>query len=249
VAAEHGVRILYACEAGSRAWGFASPDSDYDVRFIYARPASAYLQLVPPRDVIELPIVDDLDFAGWDIFKSCRLLRKSNPPLLEHLGSPIVYHQDSAFVSALQAQGRQWFSKRACCEHYLSMAKSVHRAYVAGRELVVRKKYLYVLRPIVCVRWLLEQGTFPPTRFADAIQGVNLPDDFKYEIDSLLSDKTRNLEMGEVPCATVFNVFIERNLEELPQRVGQLPGRPFPAERLDDILRSTLLASTTGGGA
>lgn len=53
IEAEHGVKVLYACESGSRAWGFASPDSDYDVRFVYVRPLEDYLSLVPVRDVIE----------------------------------------------------------------------------------------------------------------------------------------------------------------------------------------------------
>jgi len=242
LAIEHGIKILYACEAGSRAWGFASPDSDYDVRFIYARPASSYLVLKPPRDVIELPIVDELDIAGWDIFKCCHLLRKSNPPLLEHFGSPIVYLEDPDFVSAIRGEARQWFSKRACCEHYLSMAKSVHKAYVAGRDLVIRKKYLYVLRPIVCVRWLLEQGTFPLTRFVDVLQGVELSDEFRHEIDSLLTDKKQNVEMGEMPFATIFNAYIEESLDELLERVRQIPGRRFPAEGLNSILLRTLMA-------
>lgn len=36
------VRILHCVESGSRAWGFASPDSDFDVRFIYVRPKDFY---------------------------------------------------------------------------------------------------------------------------------------------------------------------------------------------------------------
>lgn len=91
IAIEEQVYILYACDSGSRAWEFASHDSDYDVRFLYVRPKSAYLKLEQPRDVIERPIVDDLDINGWDIFKALRLLRKSNPPLLEWLFSPMVY--------------------------------------------------------------------------------------------------------------------------------------------------------------
>ena len=42
---EENVTLLHAVESGSRAWGFPSPDSDYDVRFIYYRPLSFYLSL------------------------------------------------------------------------------------------------------------------------------------------------------------------------------------------------------------
>lgn len=85
------IRILWAVESGSRAWGFPSPDSDYDVRFVYVRPLEWYLSLNPGRDVVELPIVDELDVAGWDLRKALRLLVKANPALLEWLSSPIVY--------------------------------------------------------------------------------------------------------------------------------------------------------------
>ena len=149
---EEGVIILYACESGSRAWGFASPDSDYDVRFLYARPVTEYLRLTPPRDVIEIPIHDDLDIHGWDIFKCCRLLRRSNPHLIEWLGSPIVYLENGPFAEELRLAARKWFSKRACCEHYLSMALQNYTSYVEGREQVIRKKYLYVLRPLDTAR-------------------------------------------------------------------------------------------------
>ena len=114
---------------------------------------------------------------------------------------------------------------------------------MAGRQSVIRKKYLYVLRPIVCVRWLLEQDTFPPTRFVDALQGVELSDDVRPAIDCLLTDKKRNVEMGEMPCATVFNAYIEESLDELPERVRQIPGLRFPEEELDSILFRTLVGN------
>src|SRR3546814_6400248 len=90
---EHGVRILFAVESGSRAWGFASADSDWDVRFVYARPAEYYLSLAPRRDVIELPIENGIDAGGWDIRKALSLLLNANPTLLEWLKSPIVYRR------------------------------------------------------------------------------------------------------------------------------------------------------------
>ena len=83
IEAEHGVQILYACESGSRGWGIASQDSDYDVRFIYCHRRDWYLAVGEPRDVIELPINDVLDINGWDLRKALQLMRKSNPTLLE----------------------------------------------------------------------------------------------------------------------------------------------------------------------
>ena len=108
IEAEFGVRILYACESGSRGWGFASPDSDYDVRFIYVHPLAWYLQVHVQRDVIELPISDELDINGWELRKALGLLRKGNATLIEWLDSPIVYRADAVFLQAMRNAAWRW---------------------------------------------------------------------------------------------------------------------------------------------
>lgn len=116
-------RILLAVESGSRAWGFASPDSDYDVRFIYMRPEKAYLRLDRTRDVIEVPINDELDINGWDIDKTLRLLHKSNPTVFEWFSSPIIY-QTSALADQFRPIMQKYFSSKAGLWHYLHMITS-----------------------------------------------------------------------------------------------------------------------------
>lgn len=153
-------RILLAVESGSRAWGFASPDSDYDVRFIYVRPEKAYLRLDRTRDVIEVPINDELDINGWDIDKTLRLLHKSNPTVFEWFSSPIIY-QTSAFADQFRPIMQKYFSSKAGLWHYLHMAEGNYRDYLRG-EMVRAKKYFYVLRPILACKWILEKGTPPP---------------------------------------------------------------------------------------
>jgi predicted nucleotidyltransferase len=106
----YGVRVLYACESGSRGWGFASPDSDYDVRFLYVHPLEWYLRVDAPRDVIELPIDDELDVCGWEWRKALGLLKGANPTLIEWLDSPVVYRQDDATVQALKNSSALVFS-------------------------------------------------------------------------------------------------------------------------------------------
>lgn len=158
-------RILLAVESGSRAWGFASPDSDYDVRFIYVRPEKAYLRLDRTRDVIEVPINDELDINGWDIDKTLRLLHKSNPTVFEWFSSPIIY-QTSAFADQFRPIMQKYFSSKAGLWHYLHMAEGNYRDYLRG-EMVRAKKYFYVLRPILACKWILEKGTPPPMLFTD----------------------------------------------------------------------------------
>jgi hypothetical protein len=126
----HDVRVLYACESGSRAWGFASHDSDYDVRFIYVHSRDWYLSIEDRRDVIEEPISDVLDISGWELRKTLRLLRKSNPPLLEWLKSPVVYAVDEPFVADFRQLADDFYSPARCFQHYLHMAFGNAREYL-----------------------------------------------------------------------------------------------------------------------
>lgn len=168
---EHDVDILYACESGSRAWGFASSDSDYDVRFIYAGRLNHYLTVAKTRDVIELPIVDDLDINGWDVKKALSLLRVSNPTLLEWLHSPVVYRADSEFLSAIRDLSVKAMRPRALCYHYLSMAKNNWRNDI-DKAHTTAKKYLYTLRALLCVKWIVERNTIPPVSFDELVRGT-----------------------------------------------------------------------------
>ena len=176
-------RILLAVESGSRAWGFASPDSDYDVRFIYVRPRESYLRLNRVRDVIELPINGVLDINGWDVDKTLKLLHKSNPTVFEWFSSPIVY-QTTDFTEAFKPVMRRYFSSKSGLWHYLQMAEGNYREYLRG-DMVKAKKYFYVLRPILACRWILEKGTPPPMLFSE-LAASQLPDYLEKTVAKLL---------------------------------------------------------------
>jgi predicted nucleotidyltransferase len=151
IEARHKVKVLFACESGSRGWGFASPDSDYDVRFVYVNRLDWSLTVEPGRDVIEQPISGDLDVNGWYLRKALKLLHSSNPVLLEWLRSPIVYLQDEDLAPRLRALAEQHLSLDQAYHHYVSMAKKSLRDHLLG-ETVRYKKYLYVLRPLLAAR-------------------------------------------------------------------------------------------------
>jgi predicted nucleotidyltransferase len=160
----HAVKILYACESGSRAWGFASPDSDYDVRFIYVHTKDYYLEIDEQRDVIELPINELLDINGWELRKALRLFRKSNGPIFEWLQSPIIYKADSTFFSEIKNLMLDYFSPRAMMHHYLSMANTVVKTDLTRHELKL-KKYFYALRPVLACLWIADRKSIPPMEF------------------------------------------------------------------------------------
>ena len=151
VEAERGVRVLYACESGSRGWGFASPDSDYDVRFVFVRPAKQYLRVTPVRDVIEEVPGPVFDVNGWDVRKALQLLAKGNATLVEWLSSPVMYRQDDRFVQRLRDVAAAVYQPVRSFHHYFAMGRGNYREYLQGNQ-VRAKKYLYVLRPLLAAK-------------------------------------------------------------------------------------------------
>lgn len=218
-----GVSILHAVESGSRAWGFPSPDSDYDVRFFYVRPLEHYLRLDRTRDVIERPIDAVLDINGWDLIKTLRLLHASNPTLFEWSQSPIVYTTTELFQSFLPTIW-SYFAAKPGLWHYLSMAEGNYREYLKG-GLVKAKKYFYVLRPLLACRWILERGTPPPMRFTELVE-TQLEPELRPVVEDLLRVKMDTPEIGLVPRIDALNTFIESNLPVLRTQVEALPPSP-----------------------
>ena len=220
IESRENVKILLAVESGSRAWGFASPDSDYDVRFIYVRPCEDYLRLEKTRDVIELPIGGELDINGWDLDKTLRLLRASNPTLFEWFSSPIVY-RETAFAQEFRSIMQQYFSSRRGLSHYISMASSNYREYLKG-ETVKAKKYFYVLRPVLACRWILGKGSPPPMLFSELMEAeldpVLLPD-----VNRLLDLKMNAPEIKTIPKIESINRYLDSSIEEVRSRIVQLP--------------------------
>ena len=202
------VRILLAVESGSRAWGFASPDSDYDVRFVYARPLDWYLALQQPRDVIELPIDDLLDVNGWDIQKALRLACKPNPVLLEWLQSPIVYRRQAGFAPRLLRLFARTDHRAACRFHYARLGRRQFATYIDGRDSVALKKYFYSLRPALALAWLRANPGLVPMDMARLCAGVDLPGAAAVEIDRLLAAKQRTRELGEGPRFRALDDFM-----------------------------------------
>lgn len=206
------VRILLAVESGSRAWGFASPDSDYDVRFIYARKKEDYLRLNTVRDVIEIPIDDALDINGWDIQKTLRLLYKSNPTLFEWFASPIVYIE-TEFADIFREVMNDYFSSKRSLYHYISMAEGNYREYLKG-DMVKAKKYFYVLRPVLACRWVLDKNTPPPMLFSELME-AELPEYLCEDVGKLLELKMNFPEIQRIPRMEKINDYLDSSIAEI----------------------------------
>ena len=232
------VRILHAVESGSRAWGFASPDSDYDVRFIYVRGARYYLKLEKTRDVIEWQLDETLDINGWDLQKTLRLLHRSNPTLFEWANSPITYKTTEEWA-AIRTAINDYFSAKAGLYHYLSTAKSNYREFLKG-DVVKLKKYFYVLRPLLACKWILDRKCPPPMLFSELIE-AELEADMKPDVASLLELKMNTPEMGEGNRVDKINEYIDEKIISLKAEIDALPAeRKADWSKLNEMFLSVV---------
>ena len=245
---EHEMKILYACESGSRARGFASPDSDYDVRFIYVRRKDWYLSfdVETRRDVIEYPIVDEIDCGGWDLRKALYLFTRTNGALLEWLVSPVRYIEVGSLRNDLAELAPERANLIALCYHYSHMARNNAREYLF-KDQVKLKKYFYVLRPLLAIRYIEKFKTPPPIEFGKLVDAV-APTALVPRIEELLDIKINSAEKALGPPIDEINKFVDRELNRHGDSFkGQ--GRPdlehgeTVRERLNSIFRNSIKAA------
>jgi len=213
---EEDITILWACESGSRAWGFESTDSDFDVRFIYLRRTECYLRASELRDVIEKPISEDLDISGWDLPKALGLFRKSNPPLLEWLQSPIIYRRNDDFYRTVADLIPAYYSPIGCMYHYMSMANRNRRNYLNTENIKV-KRYFYMLRPVLACIWIHSGFGVPPIEFQKMLDRI-LPDgELREAINRLTERKRSGQELDLEPQIPIISDFIVQQTERFTE--------------------------------
>lgn len=235
------VLIFLAVESGSRAWGFPSTDSDYDVRFLYLHRPDWYLSLdlEVRRDVIERPITDELDVSGWDLRKTLRLFRKSNPALMEWLQCPLVYQERLGIAGRLRDLLPQFHSPRAAFFHYLHMAQGNYREYLRG-ETVWLKKYLYVLRPLLAVRWI-ERGLGPvPIEFDRLVAATAEDPGLREAIEDLVARKRSGAELARGPRIEAISRFVESEMPRVEALARVQSAPDSDAGHLDRFFQDAL---------
>jgi len=218
---DHGVAIGLAVESGSRAWGFPSPDSDYDCRFVYIRPLDHYLTPWPPRDVIELPLVDELDVNGWDLAKSLQLLMKGNAVIIEWLTSPLVYRGDDAFRTEFLALARTVADRGLVLRHYQHVGLDFRKRFLSDLSAVPLKKLFYALRPAVSIRWLAQrpEAAVAPMHLPTLMAECDPPADVAAIVADLLARKASTRELGTGPLAPALAEFVDEQLKSAEEYV------------------------------
>jgi hypothetical protein len=236
------VRLLLAVESGSRAWGFPSPDSDYDVRFIYVRPRDWYLALEPGRDVIEEPITDDIDLNGWDIRRTLGLLLSSNAIVSEWLSSPIRYRPDDPATSRLVDLVRRTFNPRGVALHYANLGRNAAERWLRRDEDVPVKRYFYALRPALAIRTLrLDPTKLPPMNLQDLVAASDLATPIVDTISELVEAKSRTRELGNARRAPELDDLIRDELsraDELPERLPSVEDRAAADQFFLDLVNT-----------
>lgn len=222
---EHDVTILHAIESGSRAWGFPSPNSDYDVRFLYAHKRDWYLGIYEERDVIELPINEIYDVSGWDLKKTLHLALKSNAVVMEWLQSPIIYKSNDNFTKELNSFCINAFDSKPLTYHYLNLGKRQTDQSWGTSDCVQIKKYFYMIRPALALRWLnkFSQIQAMPMNIQDLMQQSDTPADIKDIINSLIADKQTREEKFKIKRIPALDDFMNAEYERAETRVNDLP--------------------------
>ncbi len=237
---EYNIKILYAIESGSRGWGFASKDSDYDVRFIYIHQADWYLSIEDKKDFIEVPINDLLDINGWDIRKTLLHFKKSNPTLLEWLSSPIIYADNYSVAQKMRELLPDYFSPVPTMYHYLHLAKNKFDE-VMSTDHVKIKKYFYILRPILACMWIENSNTMPPMEFSKLMIGQQLDGTLVNEINKLLEKKTSGLEIDIEPKSSIIIDFLDSRIEHFEQYLKTVKkDKKSDYNSLNSLFRETL---------
>lgn len=233
---EQGVRILLAVESGSRAWGFPSSDSDFDIRLIYCHPVDRYLTAFPKRDVIENVFVGDLDAAGWDLQKCLQLMAKGNAVLHEWLYSPMLYRADAQALDALRLLSQQAFNPRPAFHHYLSLAK---KKLSDERTAAHSKSFLYALRALLCAQWIADRASVPPVAFQDLQDSYVAEGAVAEALQALMADKSEAIEAQVYPVASLLTDFAHSLYESLQSRQPAIM-EPVSTEEYDRVFRELL---------
>ena len=236
----HNIKILYAVESGSRAWGFASSNSDCDVRFIYAHDYDWYLSIEEKKDNIECILPNDIDLAGWELRKALLLFKKSNPPLLEWLRSPIVYTEQLGTAAQLRLLALEYFNPKSSLYHYFNMARRNYEAYF--KEEVLRlKKYFYILRPLLACCWIERTGEMAPVEFNTLVEAEILDVQLKHEIQDLQALKMSGEELDKAARIPIIDEFMQNRMEHFEQYLKDYEGKHEPGyAKLNAVFRNTL---------
>jgi predicted nucleotidyltransferase len=235
---DKNIRFIFACESGSRAWGFPSPNSDYDVRCIYVHPKDWYLTIQTQKDSFEAMLEGDLDIGGWDLRKTLGLVNRSNPTVWEWLDSPIIYQELPLFKSKMLEVSKSFFSPVTGFHHYYSSAKrSIDKVEHSG--VLKIKRYFYILRPLLAATWVCRKKTMPPMTFTGLLDLVP-PSEARTALGTLVTLKASVPESHVIKPIPVIEEFIKSLRSECESSSSEISSSKGDIKDLDAFFRGSL---------
>lgn len=234
---EKKVKILYACESGSRAWGFHSPDSDYDVRFLYIHEKEWYLSIEDKKDFIDLPVNEVFDINGYDIRKALKLFRASNCKIYEWVQSPVIYKSDDSFLQDLKSLVAEYYSPLSGLHHYLGLTRNTLNNDLQGDQIKL-KKYFYALRPVLAACWIAEKGECPPMEFKH-LRTLIKSEMIDKKIDNLMHTKLQVPESHLIAPDEALHQFITDKMELCEKHAQTLHKKESTPNSLNYLFRKT----------
>lgn len=195
---EKDIRILLAVESGSRAWGFSSPDRDYDVRFIYVHKPDWYLSVFPKKDVIERMSEDHIfDLSGWELRKTLQLLYKSNPNLSDWLLTDKIYIAEPEFLAEIRELQSRYYNPIQAMYHFLNIAIKHEEKYLRKNGYTL-KRFLYFLRGLLACEYIQDQRAHPPVAFEKLVEATVKDQSLKQEISRIIELKRISKESDKM---------------------------------------------------
>lgn len=247
IAEQHHCKILFAAESGSRAWGFASPDSDYDVRTIYIMPIEWYLSTAEkPQDTFGVMLPHDLDIAGWELRKALRLFMNCNLALYEWLGSPIFYWNEHKFAEHLRSLIPQYFNPLRATYHYLAIHQNALESLDSLNTISI-KKLFYALRGLFAASWSARYRTMPPTEFSELLRTDLIPAHILEVINSFRSAKAIANEKERITCSPKLLCFFQTEVTDIQKFINTLKSPKIDPAPIDSLLQQLIINNTVTG--
>lgn len=221
---DNDIKIIFAIENGSRSWGMASKDSDYDVRFIFYRKINNYISLSSDKEVLNFAYDKDLnpcdvhgsliDMSGFDIFKYLKLLISSNPTTIEWLNSPIVYYGDNNLP--LRDYMNNNFNQEKLFKHYFSLFRNNYREFIQNGKSITYKKYLYSMRGLLNAKYVYEFDKIPPLDLRQTVEEIknNIPEKVYKKYQNVIEIKSQGLERDVILRIQEFDEFFDTELKK-----------------------------------
>ena len=243
----NNIKILFAIENGSRSWGMASKDSDYDVRFVFYRKIDDYITLCPEKEVITVAYDENLkecdiqgsliDICGFDIFKYLKLLLSSNPTTIEWINSHIVYYGDNNID--LKNYINNNFNQEKLFRHYFSLFRKNYHEFIQQGKAITYKKYLYSMRGILNAKYVYEFDKIPPLDIRATIETTKsfMPENVYEKLEEVIKIKSQGLEKDVILRIPEFDSFFNAELEK---NYNKFNSRKPDIERFNEYLKSII---------